>query len=652
MSLKPNFYSVYFGIVILISLFFMFNGIEQPILDQFGFRQTQTANTVQWFINEGWSIQYLTPTFGWPWSVPFEFPLYQTLVYWVVLITGWSIEVSGRLVSIIFFYATLYPIWSILKRFEFSQNDRFIILAIVVMAPVYLFWSRTFMVESTALFFSLMFIHYVFEYEKSSSLIGRALFMLFTMALLASLAKITTFLGALIFVSLYVLFNYRIKEIFSKKIFIAASFVLLVIILGSLWTTYADSIKSLNPFGKAITSEALQKWNFGTIEQRIESNRYDRMLGHIKSNIGLFAIFSLFISIVYFVNFNQKKLVTSLVLSFFITFMVLFNLYYVHSYYWYANTIYLIMALGIVVTVMVSFFSKEIYKYLFLTLLLAGSFGQYAKSGYYKSQISDLYSNEDYLVGDFINKHVVKDSTIYIKGKDWSSEIPFYSNRKSFMITGWRELDIGNPDFDAMFKISTSKLPVSTLVFCGNNVNNKPDFSYFNFYEVIDLKIRSCKIYFNKDLLTDKGKNDLKLNIERINLMKLIEEKINHERVRLRFYRENQVLFSHVGTTINVPFEDLSTIAENNSVNIHYGFFDSAYSGDNKSDGGCFKVYQNQKTPENLVHNVCLDPRGNPADRGEHQFLLQLNESVKNYVFEVTPREGFNGSWGWSYWRF
>ena len=131
-----------------------------------------------------------------------------------------------------------------------------------------------------------------------------------------------------------------------------------------------------------------------------------------------------------------------------------------------------------------------------------------------------------------------------------------------------------------------------------------------------------------------------------------IQSKANHPHVNVSSYQGKQVLFSHVGRTIEVSFDSLSKIASNSALTIHYGFYDSAYSGDNRSDGGCFKVYQNQKTPENLVHNVCLDPRGNPADRGEHQFLLQLQESVENYVFEVTPREGFNSSWGWSYWRF
>src|SRR6516164_5284174 len=43
-------------------------------------RQTQTAMTSYWFVHEGFRMDYQTPVFGPPWSIPFEFPFYQALV--------------------------------------------------------------------------------------------------------------------------------------------------------------------------------------------------------------------------------------------------------------------------------------------------------------------------------------------------------------------------------------------------------------------------------------------------------------------------------------------------------------------------------------------------------------------------------------------
>ena len=41
------------------------------------FRQTQTAITSYYMIRGGPFLKYETPVFGVPWSIPFEFPLYQ-----------------------------------------------------------------------------------------------------------------------------------------------------------------------------------------------------------------------------------------------------------------------------------------------------------------------------------------------------------------------------------------------------------------------------------------------------------------------------------------------------------------------------------------------------------------------------------------------
>jgi hypothetical protein len=50
---------------------------EQPILEFHGFRQTQTAITSYWMMQEGWQLDYQTPVAGYPWAIPFEFPLIQ-----------------------------------------------------------------------------------------------------------------------------------------------------------------------------------------------------------------------------------------------------------------------------------------------------------------------------------------------------------------------------------------------------------------------------------------------------------------------------------------------------------------------------------------------------------------------------------------------
>jgi hypothetical protein len=50
-----------------------FTYANQAPLDWYAFRQTQTALTAYWFMQEGFKLAYETPVGGRPWSIPFEF---------------------------------------------------------------------------------------------------------------------------------------------------------------------------------------------------------------------------------------------------------------------------------------------------------------------------------------------------------------------------------------------------------------------------------------------------------------------------------------------------------------------------------------------------------------------------------------------------
>src|SRR5258708_3048765 len=49
------------------------------VSDVHGFRQSQTAVTINALANGSPFLRYETPVLGYPWSIPFEFPLYQWL---------------------------------------------------------------------------------------------------------------------------------------------------------------------------------------------------------------------------------------------------------------------------------------------------------------------------------------------------------------------------------------------------------------------------------------------------------------------------------------------------------------------------------------------------------------------------------------------
>src|SRR5690349_21039333 len=93
------------------SLWAIHIGWQNSITNSFSFRQCQTAIAARSIQEGGPFFAYETPVLGPPWSVPFEFPFYQGLVGWSARFLPLPLEQTGRLFSVLFFYATLWPAW-------------------------------------------------------------------------------------------------------------------------------------------------------------------------------------------------------------------------------------------------------------------------------------------------------------------------------------------------------------------------------------------------------------------------------------------------------------------------------------------------------------------------------------------------------------
>src|SRR5580765_4756034 len=91
-------------------------GWWSPITDRYGFRQTQTAISAYWLSHGSPFLPDEAPVLGPPWSIPFEFPLYQEAVSLWSRLTGAPIDQSGRLISLLFFYAGLVPVAWMVRR--------------------------------------------------------------------------------------------------------------------------------------------------------------------------------------------------------------------------------------------------------------------------------------------------------------------------------------------------------------------------------------------------------------------------------------------------------------------------------------------------------------------------------------------------------
>jgi hypothetical protein len=468
-KIKENLYKfddVYFFIIFLICLGIHFYisliGWSHNLLDQHGFRQTQTAISTYYTIKEGFKLHYITPVLGAPWSIPMEFPLYQWIVAFIVIIFKTSIDQTGRFVSLLFFYLSLIPLYAILKQYLKKNSYVFIILSFVLLNPTYLFWSRTFMIESLALFLGISFCWLAIKLFQTNKPIFFILASL--VGSLAALVKITTFVVLCIPVVCFFVYNFfkenekRLPSLKIIKKYAVYGIVLFVIpiIFGMTWTHFADAQKSINPLADGfITSKALTVWNFGTIQQKLDVSVWSRILEHsiipnkifgeltiINYKMPLFLI--IFILFIVFIKPYRKEIFFSFI--FFIIGPLIFtNLYYVHDYYFYANNFFLSILIGFFIFYLLE---KKGIKIKIITSVLFFPFILYVLFYGYNVMYHSFQSQENktYMKSlQAIKKYTKKNDVIYIYGFDWDPTIPYYSDRKSvmdWMAAPYKENDI------------------------------------------------------------------------------------------------------------------------------------------------------------------------------------------------------------------
>lgn len=140
------------GLVALMHLAGALVGWDSERLPGNEFRQTHTAITA-YFIQQDsdFSLRYPTPLLGKPWSVPYEFPLYQWTVVGFSNLTGYPLVQSGRLITLLCFYAMLPALAWLVRRFTGSGRATLLTLIFTLTCPLYVFYARAFLIDLMAL---------------------------------------------------------------------------------------------------------------------------------------------------------------------------------------------------------------------------------------------------------------------------------------------------------------------------------------------------------------------------------------------------------------------------------------------------------------------------------------------------------------------
>ena len=113
------------------AIIFWLSTAWQPLIDQHEFRQTQTALTAL-YLNPTIQglLNYETPVLGSPWSLPFEFPFYQFLVYWIARLFWLPLDSAGRLLSVLFGTLCVVPVWGLMRQFCINKAGIYCFIAL------------------------------------------------------------------------------------------------------------------------------------------------------------------------------------------------------------------------------------------------------------------------------------------------------------------------------------------------------------------------------------------------------------------------------------------------------------------------------------------------------------------------------------------
>lgn len=423
--------------------------IDHPLVDVHAFRQTQTALTAHWLLEEGLTLAYQTPVMGAPWAVPFEFPIYQAIVAALAGGSGLSLEAIGRAVSYFFLIGCAWPAFALGRRLNLPSAVPVVFCILLWTSPLYVYWGRTFMIETTALFFALACLPYAIDLLRGDRRLGTAV-MFLVLASAAVLQKSTTGGPLLLFLLLSGVFaqlkggEWRLDNWGAR--WYALMLIGLPLVVGWLWAHYADAVKMLNPFGAQLTSSALSLWNFGTLQQRVDPETWrvvvwERSFGwNAGGFIGLTVLLLPWLVGRKDRRFARLSLVA--VVLFLLPILIFVNLHVVHEYYQTACVAYLLGALAIVIGGWLKETSgREAFVFLATLVIVMSNLAVFSKS--YGVVVARSVDERDprslqlYRVGEYLRKATRPGTGIVVFGSGYSSELAFHSRRKAMTAPTW-----------------------------------------------------------------------------------------------------------------------------------------------------------------------------------------------------------------------
>ena len=673
-SVPLSFGLIVFGAALILNLHVFLRGWEQNLMGFHQFREIQTALSSYYYLQDGLSLNYLTPLFGPPWQVTLEFPLYQAAAAIVAQITGLALEPAGRLTSWLFFLSALPAGYLLLGRFRVTPGMRLIFLALLLLSPIYVYFSRLFMIESTAMALGLWFLlgfSRVVEDRRFAWLP-----VVWLAGGLCGAVKITTW--AVFLVAAAILFIHRWRQ--DPKLAtrdgrwlfgLTAIALVLPFAAGLGWTWYAKHLRALNPEIDFLNSH-FGFWSFGDFAQRTSWAFWSRTTGFWVDEMIGEAGFVIVAAGLGWLRGRPLRRVVGCLLTFISGQLVFSNLYWVHDYYFYAAALFLVAALGFCLAELLERPAVPAWAgratvaafALFQVVLFQRTFEPYLKT---ETPVPPLAS----VVAEITRP----DEIVVILGLDWDSAVPYYSGRRALMLMRGREW---NP---AGIRKSIERLDatkIGAVVIVGEQRNNvdlvQGAMSMLQLGELplvssdwITLWVPRYRHATVRGLFKPEKH-------EGFRILPAVAEKppeglflvgddikgrpefATFSPLPLRAHTRNDfalcevddlpMMVAHSTSEFVLPVSEKDTRLTGS-----FGIHPPAYLNGNSTDGIELAISYRVKADvvERRLFSRILDPLKIDADRGTHKFDVPLNHLKGELVIRVLPGPQGSGAWDWSY---
>jgi 4-amino-4-deoxy-L-arabinose transferase-like glycosyltransferase len=678
------------GLVLLLALHghFATVGWKHGWLAGHEFRQTQTALSALFIDRDNnFSPAYPTPLFGKPWSIPMEFPLYEWAVVGLTRATGLSLTEAGRSVSLACFYLSLPALHLLLGALGVGRAGRWLAVGLVLCAPLYVFYSRAFMIESMALAFALWFVLGLLRFTAS----GRAGWAALAVGagVLAGLAKVTTFASYGLAGAVWCAWQWSRpadRRVVSRAALVARALgaVALPLIIAIAWVRYSDHLKSLNPGADFLRSGPMEQFNFGSLALRFSGSYWQALPAHWGTMLLPVPLTAVVLFGALATGAARRGLVLASLGLFVAVQLVFANLYYLHDYYLYAIGVLPLAALAVAYDGVLVREGRRLLRIALVAVTVVAITGlqwrTYARNLLPSQQLAIPGGGEHTTA---VRAITAADDVVVIVGRDWSSEIPYYSQRRALMVPEWREGDSAylarafaalRPDRVGVFAISTKSRHTDQLLRLAEHelgIVPVPVFTFrrdlvFYFHEALQDRVDA---YFQglggklHELTLDAAPVvPSPFRLREFVVPNLTDASpfasISPTPVRFRTALDQPQSLMVDGTgrlNAHAPSElEFALHPGPHHLQAQFGLPEQTYghpTGPNTDGVRFVAVIRRPRHAEILLAEAWLDPNAHPADRGTHRFDLDFTLPAGATLVLITgPGPANNNAYDWSYW--